>query len=71
MSVTIIEGLMNAEMNIDNAGMLGMAILPMAKNQLHNARVLLEKGYSIDELVEPLLEKYDSVEAVQENHKDR
>ena len=41
MSVTIIEGLMNAEMNIDNAKMLGMGILPMAKNQLHNARVLL------------------------------
>ena len=66
MSVTILEGLMNAECNIDNAKMLGMAILPLAKGQLHNAIVLLEKGYSIDDEVEPLLEKYGEVENVPE-----
>jgi len=67
MSVTILEGLMNAECNIDNAKTLGVAILPFAKGQLHNAIVLLEKGYSIYDEVEPLLEKYGSVEDVPEH----
>ncbi len=59
MSVSILEALMNAEHNMSNPG--AMAI---AKNQLHNAIVLLEKGYSIHEQVEPLLEKYGDVEKV-------
>ena len=66
MSVSILEALMNAEMNVDNVRVLGLAILPLAKEQLHNAIVLLEKGYGIDEPVEPLLEKYGTADAVPE-----
>ena len=64
MSVTILEGLMCAETNIDNAAALGLGILPLAKKQLHNAITLLEKGYSIDDEVEPLLKKYGSADDV-------
>jgi len=64
MSVTILEGLQNAECNLNNVRMLGLAIVPLAKDQLHNAIVLLEKGYSIDDEVEPLLEEYGTVEDV-------
>lgn len=64
MSVTILEGLMNAECNLDNVRMLGVGIVPLAREQLHNALTLLEKGYGINEEVEPLLEKYGTVENV-------
>ena len=63
MSVSILEALQNADYNIQNNGGLGLSI---AKNQLHNAVMLLEKGYSLDDEVEPLLEKYGSVDAVPE-----
>ena len=66
MSVSILEALMNAEANLGNVRVLGMAILPMAEAQLHNGVVLLEKGYSIDDQVEPLLEQYGTVEDVPE-----
>ena len=66
MSVSIIEALQNAEINIENAKRLGPAILPLAQQQLHNAIVLLDKGYSIGDEVEPLLEKYGAVENVPE-----
>ena len=69
MSATIIEALMNAETNIDNTKRLGMAILPFAKNQLHNAIVLLDKGYDIYDEVDELLEEYGSVDNVPENQK--
>jgi len=35
-----------------------------AMRQLHTAERLLDKGYELDELVEPLLEKYGDVEKV-------
>lgn len=63
MSVTILEALMNAEMNIEN-GKRMPEILNLAKEQLHNAIVLLEKGYSASDHVEPLLEQYGDVEKV-------
>lgn len=66
MSVSILEALQNAEMNLENVKRLGVAILPLAQSQLHNAVALLEKGYSVDEEVEPLLDKYGSVENVPE-----
>ena len=66
MSVSILDALRNAELNIDNINVIGLAILPLAKEQLHNARILLEKGYDINEQVEPLLEKYGSLEDVPE-----
>ena len=38
--------------------------MSMVKEQLNNAVTLLDKGYSIWEEVEPLLEEYGSVENV-------
>jgi len=64
MSVSIIEALQNAEINIKNVKRIGPAILPLVQGQLHNAIVLLDKGYSIYDEVEPLLDKYGDVENV-------
>ncbi len=65
MAVSILEALMNAEHNLGNLRIMPQ-ILPMVKEQLHNGITLLEKGYSIYEEVEPLLEKYGDVENVPE-----
>jgi len=70
MAVSILEALQNANANLDNVKVLGMAILPMAKSQLQNAVTLLEKGYDIYTEVEPLLEKYGDVEDVPELEED-
>ena len=43
---------------------MGLGLLPLLKSQLNNAIVLLEKGYSVYDEVEPLLEKYGDVENV-------
>lgn len=64
MSVSILEALQNANYNIDNISKMGIGLLPLVKQQLNNAVVLLEKGYSIDDEVEPLLEKYGNVDSV-------
>ena len=61
MSVTILEALMNAEINLSESHPFQKSI---GLNQLHNAIVLLEKGYNHSELVDPLLEKYGDVENV-------
>ena len=61
MSVTIFEALQNADHNLRNATFIGTLL---AKEQLHNAVVLLDKNYSLDDEVEPLLEKYGIVENV-------
>lgn len=61
MSVTIYEALLNADLNLQNNGMIGLVI---AKDQLHNAVTLLEKGYSLEDRVEPLLEAYGDVDHV-------
>jgi hypothetical protein len=66
MSVSILEALQNAEMNLGNVKLLGMGILPLAQSQLHNAIILLEKGYGVNEEVEPLLEEFGDVENVPE-----
>ena len=66
MAVTILEALENANYNLDNVTRLGMVILPLVKEQLNNAVVLLEKGYGLYEKVEPLLEKYGNVDNVPE-----
>lgn len=58
MSVTILEALQNADYNIHNNGSIGIML---AKEQLHNAIELLDKGYDIYDEVEPLLEKYDGI----------
>ncbi|WP_291866593.1 hypothetical protein [Maribacter sp.] len=62
MAVTILEALQNAQSN------LGRVNIPfpysIGKDQLKNAVTLLEKGYDINEEVEPLLEKYGSVDDI-------
>ena len=62
MAVTILEALQNADYNFNQS--MSFVTLRLAQEQLHNAIVLLEKGYDVDELVEPLLEKYGAVEDV-------
>jgi len=64
MAVTILECLQNANHNLGNLPKIGMGLLPLVKEQLNNAITLLEKGYDLDELVEPLLEKYSNIEDV-------
>lgn len=63
MSVSIMECLQGADINLQNGHGLGLII---AKEQVHNATVLLDKGYSIWDEVEPLLEEYGTVENVPE-----
>ena len=62
MSVTILEALQGADHNLKRPSIT--PIEAMGKRQLHNAVILLEKGYSVYEEVEPLLEKYGRVDAV-------
>jgi hypothetical protein len=65
MSVSILEALENAEINLARGTMpLQQEI---GRRQLHNAIVLLGKGYDPSIQVEPLLERYDDVEHVPEN----
>lgn len=63
MAVTIFEALQNADYNIQNNGWAGAQI---AKRQLHNAVTLLEKGYSLFEEVDTLLDEFGEVENVPE-----
>jgi len=63
MSVTILEALQNADYNLRNNIGIGVMI---AKDQLHNAVELLNKGYELHEEVEPLLGKYGDIERVPE-----
>jgi len=63
MAVTILEALENANYNIRNNGGVGLMI---AKDQLNNAVILLEKGYELHEEVEPLLDEHGAVENVPE-----
>ena len=65
MSVSILEALQNANYNLDNLARMPM-LLPMVKEQLNNAIVLLEKGYSVDDEVEPLLKEFGNVDSVPE-----
>ena len=61
MAATILEALQNADYNLQNNGLFALAI---AKDQLHNAVVLLEKNYSLYTEIEPLLEEYGNIETV-------
>lgn len=63
MSVSILEALQNAEYNLDFSNPM---LCSLGKGQLHNAVQLLLKGYSLDDQVEPLLEKYGHAEDVPE-----
>ena len=59
------EALLNTKHNLDNVKINPM-FLQLAKEQLNNATSLLEKGYDTWDEVEPLLEKYGSVDDVPE-----
>lgn len=63
MSVSIFEAFQNANYNIQNNGAIGIM---MGKDQLNNAVTLLEKGYSLEHEVEPLLDEFGHVNAVPE-----
>jgi hypothetical protein len=63
MSVSIMEALQNANYNLGNIHKMPM-LMPVVKEQLNNAITLLDKGYSIWDEVEPLLEQYGSVDDV-------
>lgn len=60
MSVTILEALQNAQYNLDSQHPL---MAQTGKNQLSNAVILLNKGYSIHDEVDPILTQYGSAEA--------
>jgi len=74
MAVTILEALENANLNLKNcekSKVLMPVLLSIAKEQINNAVILLEKGYDLNEKVEPFLEKYGSVEAVPEKDNEQ
>lgn len=66
MAVSILEALQNAQMNLKNVRVIGSGIIPLIQSQLNNAVGLLEKRYSLEEEVEPLLEEYGDIESVPE-----
>ena len=65
MAVTIMEALQSADYNLQKHMKLEFA-RSIAREQLHNAVILLEKGYSLDDEVEPILEEYGNVNDVPE-----
>ena len=58
MSISILDTLENADYNLAIGSALNIEI---AKEQLHNAVVLLSKGYNIYSDVHPLLAEYKDV----------
>jgi hypothetical protein len=63
MAVTILEALQNAQFNLVTQKLPGVSD-KIGAIQLNNAIVLLEKGYSPSDEVEPLLGKYGNVNKV-------
>jgi len=68
MSATIIEVLENADYNLQKSNEIG---LMFAKEQLHNAVELLNKGYGLYDEVEPLLEKYGDIDSVPDKKEEK
>jgi hypothetical protein len=68
MSVSIMQALQNADYNLQKNGDIWIMeqLYMLAKDQLHNAVTLLNKGYDIEDEIEPLLEKYGCVDKVPE-----
>lgn len=65
MAVTILEALHNARYNLQTSVKTNFyQLVPLAIEQLNNGVELLDKGYPLDTLVEPLLERYGNVENV-------
>ena len=72
MAVTINEALENAKANMETVKRQTASIpilqmqIGIAVEQLTNGIGLLEKGYSLEDEVEPLLEEFGSLEGVPE-----
>ena len=66
MATSILDTLRNAEFNIGDRNKLAWIV---GKRQLHNAVVLLEKGYELSDVIEEILKKYENVEEVPEKAK--
>lgn len=66
MSVSILEALYNAQLNLLGGAKGSPIAHMMGKEQLNNAIELLSLGYPASTKVEPLLEQYGSVENVPE-----
>ena len=70
MAVTVLEALQNAQANLGNLRTFGMGLLPLVQDQLDNAVGLLEKGYSLNDKVEPLLDQYGDIDSVPRKEED-
>jgi len=64
--MTILDVLENVEYNLENVSRLGIALLPLAQEQLHVALVLLQKGYDAETEVSLFLEQYEDITTVPE-----
>ena len=64
MSPTILETLQNANHNFSNTSKGGEFGVLLAKEQLHNAVTLLEKGYSLNDEADSLIDMHGSVDDV-------
>lgn len=67
MAVTIIEALQSAKLNLDNTNQVPSLTVPLvnlAKAQLYNSIILLEKGYDIFADIDSLIDEYGKVENV-------
>lgn len=65
---TILDALQDADYNFRHYHRCGPdiegAAMRIAKNKLHNAAILLDKGYSLDDEIDSILEEYDDVDDV-------
>lgn len=61
MAITIMEALQNADYNLRGSTPIQKLL---GANQLHNAVILLEKGYDLSEMIDPILGKYTNVDDV-------
>jgi len=62
--ITILDALLGADYNLSNSR-VPMQI-EIAKSQVHNAAVLLEKGYDADDDITDLISKYNPIETAPE-----
>ena len=67
---TILEALQNAKYNLTENKYLAVAAT-IGVEQLTNAVTLLEKGYSLETEVEPLLELFGTADSVPDYDEDR
>lgn len=70
METSIMEALQNANYNLKNNIERLPVLMPLVKEQLNNAVTLLDKGYGIWDEIEPLLEKYGTLEDVPDLNDD-